>query len=86
MGDWVDKLRWGSEPFPQPRKGPRYQRDLRTVEGVGLRARVPSGAQTPSKQASKREREREPAWVRGAILLPLTLAKERKSETEGFGV
>ena len=33
-------------------------RQTRT-EGVGLRARVLSGAHTPSKQASKQERERE---------------------------
>ena len=50
-----DKLRWGNEPFSHPRKGPHEQRDLRTVAGVGLRARVPSvGGPNPSasKQAS----------------------------------
>ena len=49
-----DKLRWGNEPFSHPRKGPHEQRDLRTVAGVGLRARVPSvGGPNPSasKQA-----------------------------------
>ena len=52
----MDKPRWGNEPFCQPRKEPHELRDLRTVAGVGLRARVPSGAQT-LKQASKQDRE-----------------------------
>ena len=57
-GDGVNSLRWGNEPFSQPRNGPHELRDLRSVVAVGLRARVPPGAQTP-KQASKQERERE---------------------------
>ena len=77
----MNKLKWGKEPLSQPRKGPHELRDLRTVVVVGLRARVPSGAQTP-KQASKQERERESVGGKAPTPWPWRKKKRERRKRE----